>query len=209
MKKYSILPISLAVVFSGAVALWMAIQAPARAVERNLAAINALTVGETSEAEMLSRKEFQNIDRVCHQETCSYNMEVDNNLLSRLHLAPRMSMWTVVRVRDGLVMSVSVWVNVSKSGLPSVLVAQVQTLPKECSAAPCVKPWMLPNKTLMSVSIMFDHQSDLRNQLPHVINPQCWARLHGCATYAEVIPLLQKLNLGLNLDKTPAGIKLL
>lgn len=95
MKKYSILPIILAVVFSGAAVLWMAIQAPARAVERDLAAINSLTAGETSEAELLSRKEFQNIDRRCIQEICFYYMEADNKFLSRLHLAPYMSMWAM------------------------------------------------------------------------------------------------------------------
>lgn len=185
----------------------MAIQAPARAVERDLAAINSLTAGETSEAELLSRKEFQNIDRMCIQETCFYHIEVENNLLSRLHLAPHIFMGAMVDVRDGLVTGVSVIT--SKAGLPGITVKQVQTLPKECSATPCVKPWILPNKTLMSVSIMFDHQSDLRNQLPKLINAQCWARLHGCATFAEVIPLLQKLNLGLNVDKPPTEMKLL
>ncbi|HKV91123.1 MAG TPA: hypothetical protein VJW20_01095 [Candidatus Angelobacter sp.] len=207
MKKYSIFPISLAVVFSGAVALWMAIQAPARAVERDLAAINALTAGETSEAELLSRKEFKNLDRMCLEATCFYHLQVDNNLLSRLHLAPPIFMWAMVNVREGLVTSVSV--STSKASLPGVTLTQVQTLPKECLAVPCVRPVMLPNKTLMSVNILFDHQSDLRNQLPKVINAQCWSRLHGCATYAEVMPLLQKLNLGLNVDKPPTGMKLL
>lgn len=207
MKKYSILPIILAVVFSGAAVLWMAIQAPARAVERDLAAINSLTAGETPEAELLSRKEFQNIDRMCIQETCFYHIEVENRLLSRLHLAPHMFMGAMVDVQDGMVTGVSVIT--TKIGLPTITVKQVQTLPKECSATPCVKPWILPNKTLMSVSIMFDHQSDLRNHIPQVINAQCWARLHGCATYAEIIPLLQRLNLGWNVDKPPTGMKLL
>jgi len=207
MKKYSILPIILAVVLTGAMALWMAIQTPARAVERNLAALNSLTAGETSEAELLSRKEFQNINRMCFQATCLYHLQVENNLLSRLHLAPRIFMWAIVDVRDGVVTGVSV--STTKSGLPSITVTQVQRLPKECSATPCVKPLMLSNKTLMGVSVMFDHHSDLRNQFPKLINAQCWARLHGCATYAEVIPLLQRLNLGLNVDKPSTGMKLL
>ena len=207
MKKYSILPISLAIVFSASVALWMAIQAPARAVERDLAALNSLTAGETSEAELLSRKEFQSIDRRCIQEVCFYYMEADNKFLSRLHLAPYMSMWAIVDVKDGMVTGVSVIT--ARVGLPTISVKQVPALPKECSATPCVKPWMLPNKVLMSVSVMFDHQSDLRNQFPKLINAQCWSRLHGCATYAEVIPLLQRLNLGVNVDKPPTGMKLL
>ena len=207
MKKYSTFGISLAILLIGAVTLWMAIQAPARAVERDLAAINSLTAGETSEAELLSRKEFQNIDRRCIQEICFYHMEMDNKLLSRLHLAPYLSMWAIVDVQNGMVTGVSVVT--TRAGLPNITVKQVQVLPKECSSMPCVKPWVLPNKTLMSVSIMFDHQSDLRNHIPQVINAQCWARLHGCATYAEVIPLLQKLSLGLNVDKPPAGMKLL
>ncbi|HZS27041.1 MAG TPA: hypothetical protein VFB76_07405 [Candidatus Angelobacter sp.] len=207
MKKYSIFAVSFAVVLTSAVVLWMAIQAPARAVERDLAALNSLTAGETSEAELLSRKEFQNIDRRCFQETCFYHMEVDNQLLSRLHLAPHIFMGAMVDVKDGMVTGVSVMA--TRIGLPTITVQQVHTLPKECSAMPCVKPWVLPNKTLMSVSIMFDHQSDFRNHIPQVINAQCWARLHGCATYAEVIPLLQKLNLGWNVDKPPTRMKLL
>lgn len=179
----------------------MAIQAPARAVERELAAINSLSVGETTEAELLSRKEFQAIDRRCSRETCVYHMAVDNALLSRLHLAPYTLMWALVQVRDGLVIGVSV--TVSAHGLRNVTVSQVQTLPKECSSIPCVKPLVLPHKVLMSYSILFDHQSDLRNRIPQAVNAQCWSHLGGCATYAELIPLAR----GLNLEQTSGTAK--
>ena len=192
MKKYSIASICLAVV-SGAVILWAAITAPARAVERDLAAVNTLSAGQTTEAELLTRKEFQTLDRICTQETCLYHMGVENTLLSKLHLAPAMDMGTIVRVRDGLVTNVSVFV--VREGLPAISVAQVQALPKECSAIPCVRPLVLPNKTLLSISILFNNQSDIRNRMPQVINARCWSRLHGCATYAEFVPLTQGMNL--------------
>lgn len=193
MKKYPIVFISLAVVFSGAVALWMATQAPAHTVKRNLVAINSLTAGETTEAELLSRKEFQGLERMCSQEICVYHMAADNSLLTGLRLAPHTLMWAIVQVRDGLVTSVSV--TAAKTGLRSVTVVQVPTLPKECSSSPCLKEWVLPNKSMTSYSIYFDHQSDLRNHMPELVNAQCWSRLHGCSTYAELIPLSQSVNL--------------
>jgi hypothetical protein len=187
-------------VFSIAIAIWMAIQAPAREVEKNLAAINSISAGETSEAELLSRKEFQSLERMCNQENCFYHMGVDNNFLSGLHLAPRILMWTIVQVRDGLVTSVSV--TVAKAGLGGITVTQVHTLPKECASVPCLKQLVLPNKTMMSYSIYFDSQSDLRNHMPQAINAQCWSRLHGCSTYAELVPLSQ----GLNLEKISGAV---
>jgi hypothetical protein len=194
MKKYKIVPISIAVIFSIVVALWMAIQAPARAVEQNLAAVNSISVGETTESELLSRKEFQALERMCNQDTCLYHMAEDNSLLRRLHLAPPIYMWAVVQVREGLVSSVSV--NVTKSGLRGITMVQVPALPKECASTPCLKQWALPNKTMTGYTVYFDRQSDLRNHMPQAINAQCWSRLRGCSTYAELVPLSQGLNLG-------------
>ncbi len=193
MKKFSIIPISIAVVFSIAVALWMAIQAPARAVERELAAINSISAGETTEAELLSRKEFQNLERMCSQENCIYHLAANNSFLAGLKLAPHTLMWAIVQVRDGLVTSVSV--STVKAGLRSVTIVQLPALPKECASTPCLKQWVLPNKTMTSYTIYFDRQSDLRNHIPQAINAQCWSRLHGCSTYAELVPLSQRVNL--------------
>jgi len=193
MKKTSIIPIGLAVIVTGAVALWLAIEAPARAVERDLAAVNSLSAGETTEAELLSRKEFQTVDRMCNGATCFYHVGVQNTLLSKLHLAPRTYLWAWVQVSDGLVTSVSV--NAGRIGLDGVTVTQVKTLPKDCSSTPCLKRWVLPNKSVTSYSILFDHQSDLRNHMPQAVNARCWARLHGCSTYAELVPVTQGMNL--------------
>jgi hypothetical protein len=193
MKKYSIVFLSLAILISGTVALRMAIKAPARAMKRALAAMNSLSAGQTTEAELLSRKEFQTMDRMCMVETCMYHIEVQNTLLSKLHLAPPTFMWAMVGVRDGMVTSVTV--AATRIGRPAISVTQVRTLPKECSATPCVQPSVLPNKSLMSISILFDSQSDLRNRLPQVVNAQCWSQLRGCATYAELIPLTKGMNL--------------
>lgn len=194
MKKTSIIPISLAVIITGAVVLWLAIEAPARAVQRTLAAINSLSVGETTEAELLTRKEFQTIDRMCHGATCFYHVAIENTLLSNLRLAPRTTLWTWVQVRDGLVTGVSVIV--TRAGIQAISVNQQKVLPKECSAVPCVKHFVLPNKAMSSVDILFDNQSDLRNHIPQAVDARCWSRLHGCSTYAELIPLTQGMNLG-------------
>lgn len=193
MKKSSIIPVILAVVITGVVVLWLAIEAPARAVQRTLAAVNSLSVGETTEAELLTRKEFQTIDRMCHEATCFYHVTIENTLLTKLHLAPRTTLWTWVQVRDGLVTGVSVIV--TRAGIQAISVNQQKSLPKECSATPCVKHFVLPNKAMSSVDILFDNQSDLRNHIPQAVDARCWSRLHGCSTYSELIPLTQGMNL--------------
>src|SRR6266700_7513086 len=65
------------------------IAAPARATERNLAAINRLTVGNTTEPELLARKEFQTVERKCFQSDCQYLLETENTFLNGLRLAPK------------------------------------------------------------------------------------------------------------------------
>jgi hypothetical protein len=53
----------------------------------------------------------------------------------------------------------------------------------------------------MSVSILFDRQSDLRNHVPEAVNTHCFVQLHGCTRYAELVPLVKQLNL----EETSAG----
>src|SRR5260221_10445384 len=86
-----------------------AVAAPAKAAAWNLAAINGLTSRKTTEAELLTRKEFQTIERKCFQDICFYQMEAENVFLNRLHLAPETRTSTVVRVREGLVTEVLVF----------------------------------------------------------------------------------------------------
>jgi len=169
------------------------IAAPARATERNLAAINRLTVGNTTEPELLARKEFQTVERKCFQSDCQYLLETENTFLNGLRLAPKTVISIVVRVREGLVTGVLVFTR--KAGLPAITVSQVMELPPGCGASPCVKRRMLPNKTLVGISIVFSSESDIRNHVPDAVNSACLSRLHGCNTYAELMPITKNLNL--------------
>jgi hypothetical protein len=197
-RKYMVLAAVLGLVIAGAF-LWYGITAPAKIAARNLAAINSLSAGETTEVELLSRPEFQKIERTCIEENCFYHMEVENTLLSKLHLAPRTFMGSSVTVRDGLVSAVSVFL--FQAGRPAIVLSQVQKMPPDCHSMPCVKLLIPPNKVLMSVSILFDRQSDLRNHVPEAVNTHCFIQLHGCTRYAEMVPLVKQLNL----EETSAG----
>jgi len=169
------------------------IAAPARATERNLAAINRLTVGNTTEAELLARKEFQTVERKCFQDLCFYQMEAENVFLNRLHLAPVTRTLTVVRVRDGLVTEVLVFT--IRAGLPAISLRQVPKMPPGCGSSPCVQRRVLPNKVLVGIGITFSSESGIRNHIPEAVSSECLSRLHGCNTYAELMPITKNLNL--------------
>ncbi|MGC2695130.1 MAG: hypothetical protein WA738_05000 [Candidatus Angelobacter sp.] len=200
MKKYLIAAGCVGLVVALLAVAWYAIAFPAKEAARNLAAINGLSVGKTTEAELLSRKEFQKTQRMCFQETCLYHMKAENALLSKLHLAPPLLMGTTVRVRDGLVTDVVVFI--SRPGHPAISLHQVQTMPEGCAGSPCVKLMSPPNKTLLGIGITFDNGSDIRNRIPQAVNSECLSRLHGCANNAEFVPLVKQLKL----EETPAGL---
>jgi hypothetical protein len=161
MKKYLIHIIVLGLVAAG-ILIWYQTIAPARAAALNLEAINGITVGQTSEAELLSRSAFQKIDRQCFEAECFYHMETENKFLSVLHLAPKMQMSTAVSVRDGMV--TSVLVVAIRWGLPPISLRQVLKMPPECSSDPCARRMAPPNKVLASISIVFTKDSVIRNQ---------------------------------------------
>jgi hypothetical protein len=52
-----------------------------------------------------------------------------------------------------------------------------------------------PNKVLASIRVLFNGDSELRNQMPELVNPECFSRLRGCSTYAELLPGARSLNL--------------
>ncbi len=191
MKKY-LVPSILTILIAAGVFIRYEIVAPARAAARNLAAINGIRVGQT-EAELLGRSDFQTIDRQCFGAECMYHMETENKFLNRLHLAPAIYMTTAVSVSNGMVTGVLVFT--VKRGLLPISLRQVPTLPSECSSSPCVKRLMPPNKVLAGISVLFKSDSDLRNQMPGSVNPECFSRLHGCNTYAELLPVTKSLNL--------------
>jgi hypothetical protein len=193
VKKVLITIVVFGALGAGVLFIKHAIAAPARATERNLAAINGLTVGTTTEVELLARKEFQTVERRCFQSDCQYLMETENTFLNRLRLAPVTVISIVVRVREGLVNGVLVFTR--KAGLPAITVSQVVELPSGCSSSPCVKRRMLPNKTFLGISIVFSSESDIRNHMPEAVNSACLSRLHGCNTYADLMPITKELNL--------------
>jgi hypothetical protein len=169
------------------------ILAPARAAAFNLESINGITVGQTSEAELLGRSAFQTADRECFHADCFYHMETENKLLSRLHLAPATHMSTSVWVRDGMV--TSVLVSTKKKGQTAVSFRQVEKMPSDCNSNPCVKRLIPPNKTLMGIAILFNSDSAIRNHMPEVVNSECFSRLHGCKSSQELLPFTKDLNL--------------
>jgi hypothetical protein len=192
MKKYLITIIVLGIV-GGGVFIRHAVAAPARDAARNLAAINGLTVGQTTEAELLTRKEFQTMERTCFQADCFYRVETRNTFLSGLHLAPATRMSTAVAVRNGLVTGVLVFT--LRDGLTAVSLRQVSEMPAGCNSSPCVKRMVPPNKVLVGIAILFSSDSNIRNQMPEAVNGECFSRLFGCNTYAELLPITKNLDL--------------
>lgn len=192
MKKYLIPVIILCIVAAGIFVRHL-IVSPARALALDLQAINGLTVGKTSEAELLGRPAFQTIDRRCFGAICDYHVERSNIFLSRLHLAPHMFIGTDVGVRDGMVTRVSVFL--ARQGLMPVVISQNEKLPTGCASSPCVKSVTTPAKIRFNFSVTFDNESELRNRIPEMLNPACLSRLRGCNGYAELIPMAKELNL--------------
>jgi hypothetical protein len=191
MKKYLMLTIILVLAAAG-IFIRYEIVAPARAAARDLEAINGLTVGKTTEAELLGRSAFQTMDIQCFQANCNYHTQRTNRLLSTLHLAPFIFFGTRVTVRDGMVTQVSVFM--FNFRLPGLSLTQ-EELPAECASSPCVKRAVLPTKAVVGIMVLFNNESELRNRMVEAAQPACLSRLHGCSTYDELMPLLKGLNL--------------
>lgn len=189
-KSYAISVAALAVVGSAAFLVAYLVAAPAKTAAANLVAINEITVGQTTEADLLRRPQFQKLERTCFEAECLYMMTAENKFLNRLHLAPRTSLWTVVRVRDGVVTRVSVigW----RPGVPGLTLSQAMDI-KDCERSPCIKDLITPNRVLQSTRITFDNRSDIRNHMPEAVNSACLSRLHGCQLNAELMPVLKEI----------------
>jgi hypothetical protein len=192
MKKY-IVPIIVMGVVAVLIFIQYAILAPAYAAARDLEAINGIAVGKMTEAELLGRSAFQTVDRHCAEADCIYHTERMNNFLQGLHLAPSTFFGTAVWVRNGMVVQVDVFVN--QEGLTPIRLSQKSALPAECVSNPCVKPFVLPNKKLAKIEIMFNSESELRNRMPEALQTACLSRMHGCSTHKELMPLARGLNL--------------
>ncbi len=87
MKKY-IVPTIVLVLVAAVIFIRYEIMAPARAAARDLEAINRITVGKTTEAELLGRPAFQKMDRQCFTGYCFYHTVRANQFLKKLGLAP-------------------------------------------------------------------------------------------------------------------------
>src|SRR5258707_14247173 len=85
VKKTLITIMVLGILGAGVWLIKYAVAAPAKAAAWNLAAINGLTSRKTTEAELLTRKEFQTIERKCFQDICFYQMEAEKVFLNMLH----------------------------------------------------------------------------------------------------------------------------
>jgi hypothetical protein len=192
MKKY-IVPIVVMGVVAVLIFIQYAILAPAYAAARDLQAINGIAVGKMTEAELLGRSAFQTVDRHCAEADCIYHTERMNDVLRRLHLAPSTFFGTAVWVRNGMVVQVDVFVN--REGLTPIRLSQKSALPAECASNPCMKPFVLPNKKLAKIEIMFNNESDFRNRMPEALQTACLSRMHGCSTNDELMPLARGLNL--------------
>jgi hypothetical protein len=192
MKKY-IVPSIVVILVAVGIFIRYEIVAPARAAARDLEAINGLTVGKTTEAELLGRNAFQKMDRQCFQADCLYHTERTNRLLSTLRLAPFTFFGTRVTVRDGMLTQVSVFM--ANRSLPALSLTQKVALPAECASSPCVKRAILPSKAVVGVMVLFNNESELRNRMMEAAQPACLSRLHGCSTYDELMPLSKGLNL--------------
>ena len=192
MKKYLIPIIVLGLVAAG-VFIRYEIVAPARAAARDLEAINGITVGKMTEAELLGRTAFQKVDRRCIEADCIYHTERTNDFLWRLHLAPSTFFGTAVWVRDGMVVQVAVFI--SREGLTPLSLSQKTSLPADCTANPCVKQLVPPNKKPASIKVMFTNESEFRNRMPEALQTACLSRMHGCGSYQELMPLAKGLNL--------------
>ena len=191
--KYWIAAGILLVVATTGVFISYKILAPARKAASYLEAINGLTVGKTTDAELLQRDAFQKAEESCSQGECRYFMVTENKLLGQLHLAPKLHFATIVSVREGLLASVIVFT--WKEGQPAISLRQADQMPAGCNSEPCVKLIMPPTKVVMGVSINFSSNSALRNQMPAMINVACLSRLHGCQTLGEFMPIAKSMNL--------------
>jgi hypothetical protein len=192
MKKYIVPSIILILVAAG-IFIRYEIVAPARAAARDLEAINGITVGKTTEAELLGRSAFQKMGLQCSMGSCFYYTVRANHFLRNLGLAPNTFFGTRVGVRDGLVTQVSVYISNGKR--PPLSLSQRMPLPDGCTSNPCVKPAILPTKTIASIMVTFNNQSELRNRMPETIQTACLSRLHGCLTYDELTAFARELNL--------------
>jgi len=192
MKKYIVPTVVIALV-GALILVRYAIAAPARAAARDLEAINGITVGKTTEAELLGRPAFQKMGVQCSMGYCFYYTGRANHFLRSLGLAPLIFFGTRVVVRDGLVTEVSVYIS-NGTRVPLSL-SQKMPLPEGCSSSPCVKPAIPPTKVLAGIMVVFNNESDFRNRMPEAAQTACLSRIHGCSTYDELMPLARGLNL--------------
>ena len=182
--------VSLSIALAGMLAVFYLIVAPSRAAAEDLAAINSITVGQTTESDLWRRPQFRDLQPLCYGAECLYHLEVENRFLNQLHLARRTRLATMVKVREGLVTEVSVieW----RNGLPQLWFTQVAER-RGCSSSPCLEKLIVPTKALVGLRITFDSHSDLRNRIPQSVNSECFSRIGGCKSDTEFMPVLKEV----------------
>lgn len=191
--KYLVAVVVVVVVAGSSIFIRYTILTPTWEAASNLEAVNGLVVGQTTEAELLGRSAFQKIEESCSHGNCIYHMETDNSLLSKLHLAPKTRMATAVFVHNGLVSGVLV--STKKAGLPVISLRQIKEIPADCSSDPCIRRLMPANRVAAGISILFSNASAMHNHLPDAVNAGCFSRLRGCATSADLVPVIRNIDL--------------
>jgi hypothetical protein len=204
MKKNLLIAISLTIV-AGIVFLARMVAAPSKEASSFLSQLDGVTAGKTTEAELLAKPAFQNLPRRCNNSECSYDFHAENLWLSRLHLAASAEIVIQVTVQDGLVVHVrSYGAIVDKKSMSLVAVIQDPSR-KGCGANPCIrrasKPPQRYNRfSFSSVTIEFNGDSNLRNQVSQAFNPSCLSRWLGCRNVDELIPLIDHLQNAISLN---------
>lgn len=190
MKRAVIISaISLAVLGGYAFARYE-INAPVKKFTQTLNDLNGITIGETTESDLLARPFFQKQEPMCSGADCFYHLEARNAFLSSFHLAPKNQLGAFVSLRNGVVETVAIIIwrqNKTQLGLK-----QTADM-KDCKFSPCIRNLIPPNRVLTGREILYDTKSDIRNHLPQSVNPSCLARRSGCDNDLEVLPILGQL----------------
>ena len=187
MKKAAIIIAACVVVLAGYGFARYEINAPVKEFNRALNDLNGITIGETTESDLLARPFFQKQQPLCSGASCMYHLEARNSFLSTFHLAPQNQLAAFVSLYNGVVdtVGVTIW----RQNKPQLVLKQTADL-KDCKSRVCLRNLVTPNKILTAQELLYDSQSEIRNRLPKYVNPSCLAFRRGCDDDFEVLPVL-------------------
>lgn len=163
------------------------INAPVQEFSRSLTDLNGITIGETTESDLLARPFFQKQQPMCSGADCTYHFEARNSFLSSFHLAPQNQLAAFVSLHNGVVdtVGITIW----RQNKPQLMLKQTADM-KDCEGHVCLKDLIPPNKILTARELRYDGTSEIRNRLTHYVDPTCLALRRGCDDDVEVLPVL-------------------